>query len=301
MAGICEGRVVVITGAGRGIGRGHAVEFAAQGAKVVVNDNGGEVDGSGRATGPAEDVVAELKAMGAEAVANTDDCTSDDGARNLIQTAIDTFGRLDVLVNNAGNLRDRVLANMTGEEWDAVMKVHLRGTYAPSHVAAQYWRDLTKAGEPVDGRIISTSSGSGLFGNPGQANYAAAKAGIAAFTIVAAKELARYGVTVNAIAPAARTRMTAPLGMGADHAEGAFHWTDPENVAPLVVWLGSAESKGITGQVFEVMGGRIGVVEGWRRGPSVNQPDRWDPAALGAIVPDLVARAHPAESIMPPK
>ena len=301
MAGICEGRVVVITGSGRGIGRGHALEFAAQGAKVVVNDIGGEVDGSGQATGPAEDVVAEIKAMGGEAVANTDDCTSDDGARNLIQTAIDTFGRLDVLVNNAGNLRDRVLANMTGEEWDAVMRVHLRGTYAPSHVAAQYWRDLTKAGEPVDARIISTSSGSGLFGNPGQANYAAAKAGIAAFTLVAAKELVRYGVTVNAIAPAARTRMTAPLGMGADHAEGSFHWTDPENVAPLVVWLGSAESKGVTGQVFEVMGGRIGVVEGWRRGPFIDQADRWDPAALGPVVADLVARAHLAEPIMPPK
>lgn len=301
MVGICEGRVVVITGSGRGIGRGHALEFAAQGAKVVVNDNGGEVDGSGRAAGPADEVVAEIKAMGGEAIANTDDCTSDDGARNLIHTAIDTFGRLDVLVNNAGNLRDRVLANMTGEEWDAVMRVHLRGTYAPSHVAAQYWRDLTKAGEPVDARIISTSSGSGLFGNPGQANYAAAKAGIAAFTLVAAKELVRYGVTVNAIAPAARTRMTAPLGMGADHAEGSFHWTDPENVAPLVVWLGSPESKGVTGQVFEVMGGRIGVVEGWRRGPFVDSADRWDPASLGPVVADLVARAHPAETIMPPK
>ena len=289
MSGICEGRVVIVTGAGRGIGRGHAIEFASQGAKVVVNDNGGGVDGTGHSTEPAEEVAAELRAMGADAVANTDDVADTAGARNLIQTAIDRFGRLDVLVNNAGMLRDRVLANMSEDEWDAVMRVHLKGTYQPSHVAAQYWRDLTKAGEKVDGRIISTSSGSGLFGNPGQANYAAAKAGIVGFTLVAAKELVRYGVTANAIAPAARTRMTIPLGMGADHEEGSFHWTDPENVAPLVVWLGSAESAGITGQVFEVMGGRIGVIEGFHRGPFVQQPDRWNPAELGPIVTDLVA------------
>ena len=299
MSGICEGRVVIVTGAGRGIGRGHAIEFAAQGAKVVVNDLGGEVDGSGHSTVPAEEVAAELRAMGAQAVANTDDVADAAGARNLVQTALDHFGGLDVLVNNAGMLRDRVLANMTEDEWDAVMRVHLKGTYQPSHVAAQYWRDLAKAGEPVDGRIVSTSSGSGLFGNPGQANYAAAKAGIVGFTLVAAKELARYGVTANAIAPAGRTRMTIPLGLGADRDEDLYHWSDPENVAPLVVWLGSAASAGVTGQVFEVMGGRIGVIEGFRRGPFVQQEDRWDPAQLGPIVADLVARSEPPQPVVP--
>ena len=299
MSGICEGRVVIITGAGRGIGRGHALEFASQGAKVVVNDLGGGVDGSGAAVGPAEEVAAEIRAMGAQAFANTDDIADAAGARNLIQTAIDHFGRLDVLVNNAGTLRDRVLANMAEDEWDAVMRVHLKGTYAPSHVAAQYWRDQTKAGEKVDGRIISTSSGSGLFGNSGQANYAAAKAGIVGFTLVAAKELARYGVTCNAIAPAARTRMTEPLGLGVERDKDLYHWTDPENIAPLVTWLGSAESAGITGRVFEVMGGRIGVIEGFHRGPFVQQDDRWDPAQLGAVVPDRVARAATPEPVMP--
>ena len=299
MSGICDGRVVIVTGAGRGIGRGHAIEFAAQGAKVVVNDLGGEVDGSGHSTVPAEEVAAELRAMGAQAVANTDDVADAAGARNLVQTALDHFGGLDVLVNNAGMLRDRVLANMTEDEWDAVMRVHLKGTYQPSHVAAQYWRDLAKAGEPVDGRIVSTSSGSGLFGNPGQANYAAAKAGIVGFTLVAAKELARYGVTANVIAPAGRTRMTIPLGLGADRDEDLYHWSDPENVAPLVVWLGSAASAGVTGQVFEVMGGRIGVIEGFRRGPFVQQEDRWDPAQLGPIVADLVARSEPPQPVVP--
>ncbi len=299
MSGICEGRVVIITGAGRGIGRGHAIEFASQGAKVVVNDLGGGVDGSGAADEPASEVAAQLRAMGAEAIANTDDVADTTGARNLIQTAIDHFGRLDVLVNNAGTLRDRVLANMTEDEWDAVIRVHLKGTYAPSHVAAQYWRDQTKAGEKVDGRIISTSSGSGLFGNPGQANYAAAKAGIVGFTLVAAKELVRYGVTCNAIAPAARTRMTEPLGLGVDRDKDLYHWTDPENVAPLVTWLGSTESAGITGRVFEVMGGRIGMIEGFHRGPFVQQDDRWDPMLLGAAVADLVARCAQPESVMP--
>lgn len=299
MTGICEGRVVVVTGAGRGLGRGHALELAHQGARVVVNDLGCEVDGTRASADPANEVVAEITAMGGEAVANTADVGTADGARSLVQDAIDNFGRLDVLINNAGMLRDRVLANMTEEEWDAVMHGHLRTTYAPSRIAAQYWRDMAKGGNTHDARIISTSSGSGLFGNIGQANYGAAKAGIAAFTIVAAKELARYGVSCNCIAPAARTRMTIPLGMGADHKDGEFHWTDAENVAPLVTWLASAESSAITGRVFEVMGGRIGVVEGWTRGPFVDSHDRWDPAALGAVVSDLVARARPPESLMP--
>lgn len=299
MSGICEGRVVVVTGAGRGVGRGHALELAHQGARVVVNDLGCEVDGTGSSPDPANEVVAEIRAMGGEAVANTADVGTSAGARSLVQDAIDHFGRLDALVNNAGMLRDRVLANMTDEEWDAVMFGHLRTTYAPSHVAAQYWRDMAKGGNTHDARIISTSSASGLFGNPGQANYGAAKAGIAAFTIIAAKELARYGVTANAVAPAARTRMTAPLGMGADHKPGEFHWTDAENIAPLVAWLASTRSAGVTGRVFEVMGGRIGVVEGWARGPYVDSRDRWDPAALDGVVADLVARARPPEPMMP--
>ena len=237
--------------------------------------------------------------MGGEAVANTADVGTTAGARSLVDDAISHYGRLDVLINNAGMLRDRVLANMTEDEWDAVMHGHLRTTYQPSHVAAQYWRDMAKAGDAHDARIVNTSSGSGLFGNPGQANYGAAKAGIAAFTIIASKELGRYGVTVNAIAPAARTRMTAPLGMGADHRDGEFHWTDAENVAPLVTWLASTQSAGITGRVFEVMGGRICVVEGWTRGPFVDSRDRWDPAQLGTVVPDLVARSRTPEAMMP--
>jgi NAD(P)-dependent dehydrogenase (short-subunit alcohol dehydrogenase family) len=299
MPGICEGRVVVVTGAGRGIGRCHALEFAAQGARVVVNDSGGEVDGTGGSGGPAEDVVAEITAMGGTAVANSDDAASDAGARTLVQLALDTYGGLDTVVCNAGILRDRVLANMTGEEWDAVMYTHLRGTYAPSHVAAQYWRDQKKAGEAVDARIICTSSGAGLFGNTGQTNYGAAKAGIAAFAVIAAKELARYGVTVNAIAPAAATRMTIPLGMGADHVPGTFDWTAPDNISPLVVWLGSAQSAHVTGQVFEVMGGRIGLLEGWSRGPFVDEQDRWEPAAVGKVVSDLVAKAPGPQDIVP--
>ena len=299
MAGICEGRVVVVTGAGRGVGRGHALELAYQGARLVVNDLGCEVDGTGDSPDFANDVVTEIKAMGGEAVANTADVGTTAGARSLVEDAISHYGRLDVLINNAGMLRDRVLANMTEEEWDAVMHGHLRTTYQPSHVAAQYWRDMAKGGDAHDARIINTSSGSGLFGNPGQTNYGAAKAGIAAFTIIASKELGRYGVTVNAIAPAARTRMTAPLGMGADHREGEFHWTDAENVAPLVTWLASTQSAAITGRVFEVMGGRICVVEGWTRGPFVDSKDRWDPAQLGTVVPDLVARSRVPEAMMP--
>lgn len=299
MNGICEGRVAIVTGGGRGIGRGHALELALQGARVVVNDNGGEVDGTGVAPEIAHAVVEEIRAFGGEAVANTDDAASSAGARNLIQSAIDAYGRLDVLINNAGILRDRMLANMTDDEWDAVMYVHLRGTFAPSRVASQYWRDLAKAGETVDARIISTSSGSGLFGNPGQANYAAAKAGIAAFTLVAAKELRRYGVTANAIAPAAKTRMTAPLGMGADYVEGTFDWTAADNVAPLVTWLSSAQSRDVTGQVFEVMGGHICVLEGWRRGPAINAKDHWDPADIGPVVADLLSRAAEPAPMMP--
>src|SRR5579872_4978827 len=294
MAGICEGRIVIVTGAGRGIGRSHAIEFAAQGAKVVVNDLGAGVDGSGADTGPAAEVVAAIKDMGGEAIANGDDVSDFEGAKKLIDSAISAFGGLDVLVNNAGILRDRMLINMTPEEWDAVIRVHLRGTYAPSHHAAAYWRERAKGGETNDARIINTSSSSGIYGNAGQTNYGAAKAGIAAFTIIAAMELGRYGVTVNAIAPGALTRMTEGLRPDREQVpEGEFDSRSPDNVAPLVVWLASSESAGITGRVFNVAGGSISVAEGWHAGPGVDKGDRWDPAELGKVVPDLVTKAAP--------
>src|SRR4051794_12557224 len=296
MTGICEGRVVIVTGAGRGIGRGHALEFARQGARVVVNDLGAEVDGTGSSTEPAGEVVDEIRAMGGEAVANGDDVADWEGAQRLINTAVERFGGLDVLVNNAGILRDRMLVNMTDVEWDAVIRVHLRGTFAPSRWAATYWRERSKAGETNDARIINTTSSSGIYGNAGQANYGAAKAGIASFTIITAMELAHYGVTVNAVAPGALTRMTANLGMGRRDAErkpAEFSAADADNIAPLVVWLGSTESRDITGRVFNVMGGHIDVAEGWRHGPGVDQNARWDPTELGKIIPELVAQAEP--------
>jgi NAD(P)-dependent dehydrogenase (short-subunit alcohol dehydrogenase family) len=294
--GINDGRIVVITGAGRGIGREHALEFASQGAKIVVNDLGAEVDGTGSSAGPAGEVVDEIRGMGAAAVANGDDVSDYEGAGRLIQTAIDTFGGLDVLVNNAGILRDRMMVNMTIEEWDAVIRVHLRGTFAPMRHASEYWRNRSKAGETNDARIINTTSPSGIYGNVGQTNYGAAKAGIASMTIIAAMELGRYGVTVNAIAPAALTRMTENLGMGAASATKKpeeFDPLDPGNIAPLVVWLGSPESAAITGRVFNVMGGNISVAEGWVAGPGVDKDDRWDPAELGGVIPGLVEKAAP--------
>jgi NAD(P)-dependent dehydrogenase (short-subunit alcohol dehydrogenase family) len=290
MSGICAGRVAVVTGAGRGIGRGHALELARQGAKVVVNDLGGAVDGTGGDTGPAQAVVDEIVAGGGEAIANTDDIAAWDGAKNLIDTAVKTYGTLDIVVNNAGILRDRMLFNMSEEEWDAVIRVHLKGTFAPSRWAAEYWRNRHKAGEPVDARIINTSSTSGLFANPGQSSYGAAKSGIATFSIIAAKELGRYGVTVNAVAPGARTRMTENLGgRRPPPAPGTWDERAPDNIAPIVAWLASPESARITGQVFLVGGGRIAIAQGWRRGPGKDRGARWDPAELGTVVPQLVA------------
>ena len=270
MRRINEGRVAVVTGAGRGIGRGHALELARQGAKVVVNDLGAEVDGRGSSAGPAGAVVEAIRAAGGEAVANGDDVSEWDGARHLVETAIGTFGGLDVLVNNAGILRDRMLVNMSIDEWDAVIKVHLRGTFATVRWSAEYWRDRAEQGQHNDARIINTTSATGLFGNVGQANYGAAKAGIAALTIVAAGELGRYGVTVNAINPGAHTRMTeqARPGSYVPVEPGAFDVSDPENIAPFVTWLASPESSPITGRVFTVRGGQIRVLEGWHAGPS---------------------------------
>ena len=309
-AGICAGRVAIVTGAGRGIGRGHALELARQGAHVVVNDLGASVGGDGADVGPAQAVVDEIEAAGGVAVANTDDVADWDGARRMIEQAVEVFGGLDVLVNNAGILRDRMLFNMSEDEWDAVIRVHLKGTFAPMRWAAAYWRDRAKAGDPADARIINTSSTSGLFANPGQGNYGAAKSGIASLTQIAAKELARHGVTANAIAPGARTRMTENLGGGRPKpAAGEWDPSAPENVAPLVTWLASPESAGITGQVFLVGGGRVAVAQTWRRGPGVDNGARWDPAALGTVVPDLVAEAtatqagaaaSPSSNTMPP-
>jgi NAD(P)-dependent dehydrogenase (short-subunit alcohol dehydrogenase family) len=294
MTGLCEGRVVIVTGSGRGIGRGHALEFARQGAKVVVNDVGAELDGTGSSSGPAGEVVDAIRAMGGEAIANGDDVSDFDAAGRLVGSAVEAFGGLDVLVNNAGVVRDRMLVSMSETEWDFVMNVHLKGTFATMHHAANYWRDRAKTGATNDARIINTSSGAGLFGSVGQANYSAAKAGIATLSIVAAAELARYGVTCNAIAPVARTRMTEDtFAEMMKRPDEGFDAKAPENVAPLVVWLGSAEARDVTGQVFEVDGGKIVVATGWQRGPEVDRGARWEPGDVGSAVRDLLAKATP--------
>lgn len=296
MPGICEGRVAIVTGAGRGLGREHALELARQGAKVVVNDVGAEVDGTGSSGGPAREVVEAIRQLGSDTIANSDDVSDWEGARRLVQAAVDSFGRLDVLVNNAGILRDRMLVNMTSDEWDAVIRVHLKGTFAPTRWAADYWRERSKAGEKVDARIICTSSSSGIYGNVGQTNYGAAKAGIASFTIIAAKELARYGITVNAIAPGARTRMTENLARARgvqDPQPGEWDPRHPRNVSPLVAWLASTESRHVTGRVFNVAGGRISVAEGWHAGPGVDRRSRWEAEDLGPVVTSLVEQAAP--------
>ncbi len=291
MAKLNEGRVAIVTGAGRGIGREHALLLAHHGAAIVVNDLGGSMDGEGADKGPAQEVVDEIEAMGGRALANTDDISDWDGAERLVQSAIDTFGRLDILINNAGILRDRMLTNMTEAEWDAVIKVHLKGTFAPSRHAAAYWRDRSKAGETNDARIINTSSPSGIYGNVGQTNYGAAKMGIAGFTIIAAKELGRYGVTVNAIAPAALTRMTEGLGMG-EAPEEVKEQMSPAHIAPVVCWLASPDAAHVTGRVFDVSGRMISVSESWHRGPSIdNSTD--DPVELGPQISEIVAKARP--------
>ena len=294
MAGICDGRIVIVTGAGRGLGRAHALELARQGARVVVNDLGCELDGTGGGTGPAGEVVDEIRAGGGEAVANGDDVADFDGAARIVQTALDAFGGLDAVVNNAGFVRDRMFANVAEDEWDAVVRVHLKGHFAVARHAAAHWRDRAKAGEPVDGRIINTSSGAGILGSVGQAAYSAAKAGIATLTLVQAAELGRYGVTANALCPAARTRMTEGVFtemMATPDDPGAFDAMSPENVSPLVAWLASSRSAHVTGRVFEVEGGKVGIATGWQHGPTEDKGARWEAAELGAVVDRLLAQA----------
>ncbi|MFE5791591.1 SDR family oxidoreductase [Streptomyces sp. NPDC056503] len=302
MTGLCAGRVVVVTGAGRGLGRAHALAFAAEGAQVVVNDLGVGLDGTGGpggGTGPAQDVVDEITAAGGEAITHGGDIATAEGAASLIAAAVDTYGRLDTLVNNAGFLRDRMLVNLGEDDWDAVMRVHLKGHFLPLRHAAAYWRAESKAGRTPRARVINTSSGAGLLGSVGQGNYAAAKAGIVGLTLVAAAEMGRYGVQVNAIAPAARTRMTertfadtmaAPEGAG-------FDAMAPENVSPLVVWLGSDAAAGVTGRVFETEGGRITVMEGWRPGPTADKGARWAPVEAGEAALKLLADAQPPHPV----
>jgi NAD(P)-dependent dehydrogenase (short-subunit alcohol dehydrogenase family) len=289
MGNLCEGRVVIVTGGARGIGREYCLMLAEEGAKVVVNDLGGERDGVGADLTPAQQVVEEIRAAGGEAVVNGADVSEWDQAKAMIDQAINTFGRLDAVINNAGILRDRMLANMTEAEWDAVIKVHLKGTFAPAHHAAAYWREVNKAtGEPCNARIINTSSVSGIYGNVGQTNYGAAKAGIAAFTIIASRELRRYGVTVNAIAPGALTRMTEDLGGPVTEERKASG--NPRWVAPIATWLASAHSGHVSGRVFEASGNVLALAEGWHRGPTTKPVA--DPNDIGPVVDALMAKAR---------
>jgi NAD(P)-dependent dehydrogenase (short-subunit alcohol dehydrogenase family) len=291
---LLEGRVAIVTGGGRGVGRTYALKLAEYGAKVVVNDLGGDASGAGADATPAQEVVAEIKSKGGDAVVNGGDVSDWANAQAMVQQAIDTFGRLDILINNAGILRDRMLVNMTEEEWDIVVKVHLKGTFAPTHHAANYWRTESKAGRQPDARVINTTSHSALYANIGQANYAAAKGGIASFSQVAARELQRIGVTVNAIAPRAETRMTA----------GLRAWTpeqlerrDPEWIAGFVAWLASPEANYVSGRVFEVWGYGITVAESWQHGPTC-EPSK-DPNDLGERVAKILKFARSNAGINP--
>ncbi|CAM5404119.1 putative short-chain dehydrogenase/reductase [Streptomyces avidinii] len=292
--GLAEGRVVIVTGAGRGLGRAHALAFAAEGAQVVVNDLGVGLDGLPAADSPAALVAEEIRSAGGEAVAHGGDIATSQGAASLVETAVSAFGRLDTLVNNAGFLRDRMLVNLDEDDWDAVMRVHLKGHFLPLKYAAAHWRAEAKAGRRAAARVVNTSSGAGLLGSVGQGNYSAAKAGILGLTLVSAAEMGRYGVQVNAIAPAARTRMTeqAFADTMAAPEPGAFDAMAPENVSPLVVWLGSDASAGVTGRVFETEGGRITVMEGWRPGPTADRGARWTPSEAGEAAVKLLAESE---------
>jgi len=288
MSRLCEGRVAIVTGAARGIGREYALQLAACGAKVVVNDLGVSREGLGRDTSAAQQVVDEIKAAGGEAIANCDDVSEWKEAEHMIHSTVEHFGKLDVVINNAGILRDRMLVNMEESEWDAVIKVHLKGTFAPCHHAAVYWRAQQKlTGEPVNARLINTTSFSGLLGNIGQSNYGAAKAGIAAFTIITARELKRYGITVNAISPHAQTRMTESLRERTPEEIALRH---PRWIAAAATWLASAESSEVTARVFELGGGFLAAMEGWHRGPQAEPID--NPNTIGPVMLDLARRAR---------
>ncbi len=288
--GALDGRVAIVTGAGRGIGREHALLFASQGAKVVVNDFGGAIDGSG-SDSPAEQVVDEIRSSGGEAVANSEDVADWEGGRRLVEAAIAAYGDLHVLVNNAGILRDRVLVNMTEDEWDSVVKVHMKGHFVPTRHAATWWREQAKKGRELSASVVNTSSTSGLLGNPGQANYGAAKAGIAAFTVICAQELGRYGVRVNAIAPAARTRMTESTPglseiVGAPKDESMFDVWDPANVSPLVAYL-ATESCPLTGKVYFIQGGRVRLFQPWTMSDGLEGSGRWTIEDLARELPGI--------------
>jgi len=293
--GLLDGRVALVTGAGRGIGREEALLLAKHGAAVVVNDLGGGFDGSGKDVGPAQQVVDEIKKAGGKAVANGESVSDFKGAKRMVDAAVDSFGSLDIVVNNAGILRDRMIFNMSEEDWDAVLAVHLKGTFAVTRHAAEYWRNKNKQiGGSVNGRVINTSSDSGLLGNPSQSNYGASKAAIAAFSVIIDHELKKYGVTVNAIAPVARTRLTVDATpataalMGQKAAPGEFDVFDPANIAPLVVWLASDDAKDVHGMVFRVGGRTVWVMQGWHSAAQVKGEGRWDPSKLGqALKPEL--------------
>jgi len=295
---ICDGRVVIVTGAARGIGRAHALAFAAAGAKVVVNDLGVSLAGEGGGKAPADEVVAEIRAAGGEAFSNGADVADWQQTKALVDETLARFGRLDVVVNNAGFVRDRMFVSCGEDEWDAVLRVHLKGHFCLARHAAEHWRNESKAGRAPDARIINTSSGAGLAGSVGQSAYSAAKAGIAALTLVQAAELARYGVTSNAIAPSARTRMTEEVfkDMMAKPTSG-FDGMAPENISPLVVWLGSAESRGVTGRMFELAGGKLSLADGWQPGPAVDKSARWAPDEIGAAVHGLIAKAPAPQKV----
>lgn len=292
MSTLCKDRVVIVTGAGRGIGREHALAFARAGAAVVVNDLGTSLSGEHATSEPAQQVVEEIRALGGQAVANADDVADFAGASRIVATAIESFGQLDVVVNNAGFVRDRMFANTSEAEWDAVVRVHLKGHFCVARHACSYWRERAKSGATVDARIINTSSGAGLLGSVGQSAYSAAKGGIVSLTLVQAAELRRYGITANAIAPAARTRMTeGAFAEMMKKPDSGFDAMDAGNISPLVVWLGSRESAHITGRVFELQGGALCLYPGQRPGPSLDKGARWLPEELGSVVDQLVARA----------
>lgn len=296
--GLCDNRTVVITGAARGLGRAYALAFGAEGANVVVNDIGTSLSGEGRDTSAADAVVEEIRTAGGKAIASHEDITDWDAAKRIVDGALEAFGDLHVVVNNAGIVRDRMFVSATPEEWDATMHVHLRGHFCLSRHAVNYWRDKQKAGRDPDARIINTSSGAGLQGSIAQAAYATAKGGIAALTLVQAAELARYGITANALAPSARTRMTEQAFAEKMATEGqSFDVMDPANIAPTVVWLGSAESAHVTGCVFELEGGRIMLEDGWREGPMVDAGRRWAPADIGSAVERLLSERIPPRKV----